>query len=173
MGLNEYDQLLIKLCHELLPYLRQLGASQMEAEDISQDIFIMAWQAELILPPKQLQAYLRKAAKSRYFDHWRHRQRTQQLLTRYGPELLPVIAELHPLPGDFARQQHQLEKVLLQLNDSEQQLLLAHYQQALSLKEIAQKKQISVAAVKMRLYRLKKKLRYLLGLGGKSHGSAD
>ena len=83
VGLNEYDQLLIKLCHELLPYLRQLGASQMEAEDISQDIFIMAWQAELILPPKQLQAYLRKAAKSRYFDHWRHRQRTQQLWTRY------------------------------------------------------------------------------------------
>jgi RNA polymerase sigma-70 factor (ECF subfamily) len=143
----------------------------MEAEDISQDIFILAWQAELILPPRQLQAYLRKAARSRYFDHWRHRQRTQQLLTQYGPELLPVIAELHPLAEDPLRRQHQLEKVLLQLNDSEQQLLIAHYQEALSLKEIAQRKQVSVAAIKMRLYRLKRKLRYLLG--GKDHGSAN
>ncbi|WP_281164449.1 RNA polymerase sigma factor [Liquorilactobacillus sicerae] len=166
MTLSAYDRLLIKLCHELLKYLQTLGASQQEAEDISQDIFILAWQLELKLAPPQLRVYLRKAAKSRLIDHWRHQQRKQQMLTRYGPQAVGQIIIDHTEPAVL--QEQQLQAILQELNIAELSLLLQRYQQGNSLNEIAQANQTSVAAVKMRLYRLKRKIRRLIG--GKNNG---
>lgn len=166
MPLSAYDQLLIDLCHELLGYLRVLGASQQQAEDISQDIFILAWQLELELSPAQLRVYLRKAAKSRLIDHWRHQQRKQQLLTRYGPQAIGQI--ISDQTETTSLQEQQLRVIFQELNIAELNLLLQRYQQNSSLKEIAQINQTSVAAVKMRLYRLKRKIRRLIG--GKSNG---
>ncbi|KRM85810.1 RNA polymerase sigma factor [Liquorilactobacillus vini] len=166
MPLSAYDQLLIDLCHELLGYLRVLGASQQQAEDISQDIFILAWQLELELSPAQLRVYLRKAAKSRLIDHWRHQQRKQHLLTRYGPQAIGQI--ISDQTETTSLQEQQLRVIFQELNIAELNLLLQRYQQNSSLKEIAQINQTSVAAVKMRLYRLKRKIRRLIG--GKSNG---
>ncbi|MFT8460707.1 RNA polymerase sigma factor [Liquorilactobacillus ghanensis] len=161
MQINEYEQLLIEIIQDLIIYLKKMGATKVEAEDISQDIFIKAWQMELDLPPVQLKAYLKKAAKSRYIDLRRHQQRTKIIINRFGPSLLKEIDELFYL-DKVKIDERKLFDILERLTFQEQKLILDRYQYQLSIQTIAEQSNLSQAAIKMRLYRIKRKLRKLM-----------
>ncbi|MFT8869831.1 RNA polymerase sigma factor [Liquorilactobacillus nagelii] len=167
MKVNRYEQVLLDIIPELIIFLQKLGATKTEAEDLSQDIFIKAWQMDLELSPLQLKAYLKKTAKSHYIDLRRHQQRAKIIIDRFGPTLLKEVDD-SVFCAETIKNKQRLFGALEKLTLVEQKLILERYQQRDSIQKIAEKNSLSQAAVKMRLYRVKRKLRRLMKRGWKS-----
>lgn len=159
MKLDGYEELIKDMLLELRNYLIRQGAQAQIAEDVIQDVFVKLLEMELILPPEQLRPYMYRMVKTKYIDTYRRQQHWQQLLERY---LIPDLQR--PLTEEkLSPREQQLVQVLEQLSTENQQLLRLKYVDNYSLAQMADQLQIPVAAVKMRLYRLRRKLKQLIG----------
>lgn len=153
MRLQQYESLIAQLAGELQRYLVSRGAQPEVAEDIVQDVFVKLLEMELILPPDKLRPYMYRVAWSTYLDHYRRVQRYQDLVRKYlSPQLKEPPAATPP----------DITQALTRLSAKNRQLLILRYDQALSIEQISEKLRIKPAAVKMRLYRLRKKLKHIL-----------
>lgn len=153
MRLQQYEKVLAQLAEELQHYLISRGAQEDVAEDIVQDVFVKLLEMELILPPDKLRPYTYRVAWSTYLDHYRRVQRYQDLVRKY---LTPRLREPSvPDPPDMTQ-------ALKRLTAKNRQLLLLRYDQELSINQISEIIKVKPTAVKMRLYRLRRKLKHIL-----------
>lgn len=153
MRLQQYENLIVELAGELQRYLVSRGAQPEVAEDIVQDVFVKLLEMELILPPDKLRPYMYRVTWSTYLDHYRRVQRYQDLVRKY---LIPQLQE------PSASTPPDITQALRRLSAKNRQLLILRYDRVLSIEQISEELRIKPAAVKMRLYRLRKKLKHIL-----------
>ncbi|MCY9806114.1 RNA polymerase sigma factor [Lentilactobacillus senioris] len=155
MRLDGYEQQIQNISLELTSYLIQRGAKLEVAEDVVQDIFIKVLEMDLILPPAEIKPYMYQMAKHQYIDYCRRQQRFQTILEKYLRPAAPqiqTVSQVNPLEKKIVR-------AIKHLPRQDQQLLIQKYIEKRSIEEIAEIQQKTPAAIKMRLYRLRQKLR--------------
>ncbi|MBA1433867.1 RNA polymerase sigma factor [Bombilactobacillus bombi] len=158
MKLDGYEELIKEMLLELRNYLISQGAKPQVAEDVIQDVFVKVLEMELILPPEQLRPYMYRMVQTKYIDTYRRQRHWQQLLEKY---LIPEYQQL--TPAEVSPREVQLGQALEQLSITNRQLLRWRYLDKKSITQIAVQLQIPQAAVKMRLYRLRHKLKKIMG----------
>ena len=150
----------------LFSFLGRMGMGQAQAEDIAQETFLRAWTHLHRFDPERAQfgTWLFTIARNLACNDL-------QSATRHGDvtdaELLEQLADEQAGPErrlDSAQQQARLQAALRQLPMAERSALALVYVHELALADVARIEGDSVAAIKTRLHRARRRLRELLNL---------
>ncbi|MDT6979947.1 sigma-70 family RNA polymerase sigma factor [Levilactobacillus zymae] len=158
MDLRQYEQLLDRLAVDLRQYLRQRGADPEIAADVVQDVFVKVLEADLFLPGDQLRPYLYRMAWTTYLDGYRRRRRYQELVSQFLGPAMPTSTVIEAPVADRSA----LVTALHRLKPRDRDLLVDRYLAQHSIKQLADLNQTTVAAIKMRLHRLHRKLEKMM-----------
>lgn len=157
MKLDRYEELIKNLSIGLRNHLIKMGARPEIAEDVVQDIFVKILEMDVILSPNELRPYVYRMAKNRYVDLQRREHRLEDILEKY---LIPEL-QYQDIVDDHDHKN--LLLVLAKLKDDQLELLQLKYQDRYSTEEIAKRMNIFSSAVKMRLMRLRRKIKKMIG----------
>ena len=128
---------------------RILGG-QREAEDLVHDVLLEAWQkaGDYERARGSVRTWLLIRLRSRALDRWRraNRTRVETMEARQLEDLLPARADDPGLSLDHAR----VRRAVLELPESQRQVLELAYFEGLSASEIAERLAIPIGTVKSR-----------------------
>lgn len=137
-------------------YLRKMGASQEDAEDIIQEAayrFLLYIDA---VEPGKAESWLFRVAINLYYDLTRNRNRRQKIFLNFKQEDL-----FDNFTPEKALLKQDLSKEILQTLDSlkpiHRQLLIMKYSMELSYQDIARLLDISLSSVKAHLFRARQR----------------
>ena len=133
------------IAQEISYYLQKSGANRADSDDIAQDVLVKILEADIVLPLPKLRAWLYRSAIRAYIDKYRRDKRYHQILQKEFFKEEGIVPFDHE---DYA--------------DLYQAVIDCYYFQDMSIKEIAQILGSSQSAVKINLYRGRKKLASLL-----------
>ena len=130
-----------------------LAGDSSEAEDITSETFIRAWVRNSKIRTETLKAYLFTISRNIYLQHQRKRNR-QVVLEDVHPD---------PSPGPDKLTESQLElgkvqSVLQTLPEIDRAAFVLRVQHELPYAEISRVLELSPSAIKVRVYRVRKKL---------------
>lgn len=154
MKLDGYETLLKDISIELRKYLISKGASKDMAEDVVQDVFVKVLEMDLILPPDKIRPYMYRIAKTRYIDLYRRDKHLKEILQLY---LIPEKKNVDT--SDIRNSSKKLPGILNKLSSNDQAILKMKYIENQSIDQISVELKTTPAAIKMRLYRLRKKIK--------------
>lgn len=122
----------------ILTYLSLQVASPQDAEDLLLEVFLMAFKSSNIidLPPERQIGWLRRVARNKVIDHYRHRA----VLTLLPLEEASERASTELTPEQYAEQREnyaRLYRVLSQLKPLQQELIQLRYIHKMRFGEIA------------------------------------
>jgi RNA polymerase sigma-70 factor (ECF subfamily) len=146
----------------ILAYLVQMTRNKQDAEDLLLDVFIAAFGHEdlIALPEARQLAWLRRVARNKLVDRYRHAAR----LALTPLALASETADERPSPQQFVEQRQSYERlarVIGELPPIQQELLRLRYSQGLRLTEIAERLSQSAASARKLLSRTLRRLRQL------------
>ena len=155
---TEKELLILPLYTKYYEYLKKAayihGANPMDAEDFVQDVFLLAVQkADILMRRKDPRVWLVKVLANHMRNYRRrHENRFNCSLEEYGDFPAPKEVEplWHILPSQFS--------------ESEQQLLIWRFEEGISYKEMSRRLGISENYCRVKLCRLFKKYRELMGI---------
>jgi RNA polymerase sigma-70 factor (ECF subfamily) len=130
-----------------------LAGNGFEAEDITSETFIRAWTSNSPIRTETLKAYLFTIARNVYLEHQRKRKR-QVALNDVYPDPAPG-------PEKVVKSRLQIESVqsvLQTLSEIDRAAFLLRVQHELPYAEIARVLSLSLAAAKVKVHRVRKKL---------------
>jgi RNA polymerase sigma-70 factor, ECF subfamily len=147
----------------LFGFLGRMGIAQAQAEDIAQETFLRAWQHLPDFDPSRAQfgTWLFTIARNLACDHLQSAPRQHETVLADMPE----SACRQPGPAqtlDSAQQHAALQAALRCLPMADRSALALVYVHELALADVARIEGDSVAAIKTRLHRAKRRLRELL-----------
>ena len=148
------EQFVIEHYETIFRFLRNLTGSKEDAEDLTQQTFLRAWEAlSSFRGDSSLSTWLHSIA-YREYTHWLRSRR----------EFVP-LDEIVDMPDEQANQN--LEAVLLRwaiyrLDPEHREVFVLHYVQGFSVSEIAKIVGVPAGTVKSRLFFARQKLRELL-----------
>lgn len=150
---------LIDQHHEVVfRYSFRLAGNQADAEDLSQQTFLIAQQKlEQLRNPESAKGWLLTICRNRFLKSIR---RSQQ--ATISSSELPVEEIPDELPGDDWIDSELIQNCLEQLPEEYRVVLLMFYFEQLSYKEIADQLDVKIGTVMSRLSRAKSRLRGLL-----------
>lgn len=133
--------------------LGMVGRNEAIAEELTQDAFLKAWKALPTFAAKSsLKTWVYAVAVNTARD-W---------LRSHGNRPAEVSADLWPAPEVDTPESRAVREALLELPTERRELLILHYFEDLTLKEIARVLEIPEGTVKSRLHDCKSQLRPLL-----------
>lgn len=152
-------------------YVRLRVPTNEEAEDITEDVFLRAWEKLAgYRPQRPFRNWLYRIAQNRIIDV--HRRQPQ------APVSLEALADLDMSPPDPAPEPmlqalaahdiQQLHQALATLNDQEQAVLTLRFTEALNFRDIGDILQKSAGACRILQHRALKKLAYQLASTGEA-----
>jgi len=130
-----------------------LCGNQHEAEDITSETFVRAWACKNTIRVETLKAYLFTIARNIFLEQKRRQKRSVSLED--------VHIDTAPLPDISAGTQLKLQQVynvLSRLPEVDRTVFLLRVQHDLPYAEIARVLQLSLAAVKVKIHRIRKKI---------------
>ena len=130
-----------------------LAGDTAEAEDITSETFVRAWARRSVIRTETLKAYLFTIARNTYLE--RKRKTSRQVV------LEDVYADPAPGPDRLAESQLELmevQRVLQSLPEIDRTAFVLRVQHELPYAEIARALQLSLAAAKVKVHRVRKKL---------------
>ena len=130
-----------------------LAGDPLEAEDITSETFIRAWVQHSKIRTETLKAYLFTISRNIYLQHQRKKKR-QVVLKDIHPDPAPG-------PDKQTEAQHKLQsvqRVLQTLPEIDRAAFVLRVQHELPYAEIARVLGLSLTAVKVKVYRVRKKL---------------
>ncbi|MCS3919804.1 RNA polymerase sigma factor [Fervidibacter sacchari] len=148
------EQFVVEHYEAIFRFLRNLTGSKEDAEDLTQQTFLRAWEAlSSFRGDSSLSTWLHSIA-YREYTHWLRSRR----------EFVP-LDEIVDMPDEQANQN--LEAVLLRwaiyrLDPEHREVFVLHYVQGFSVSEIAKIVGVPAGTVKSRLFFARQKLRELL-----------
>ena len=135
-------------------YLRKLGVTHSDAEDIVQDTLYKALVHIELIDPDKFRAWLYKVAINNYYDLCRKRKKHQHLPL----DSLNLKDSLTPEDYSLNREKEAtVLRVYSELKPVYKHLLYLKYQAGLTYKEIAEVLNINIETVKKYLYRGRKR----------------
>ena len=156
---RSFEALVIRYKDLLIYFIQRFGLSLPDAEDLAQDVFV-----EILLHRERYQlgrgfkTYLYTIAHHRSVD-WVRKHRHEVLVEEYPEEADSFTLEQHVLARE---RREQLRKALRQLKPEEQRLVFLAELEGLSYREIARVMGLTLPQVKIRLYRVRRKLKEIL-----------
>src|SRR5512134_319852 len=130
-----------------------LAGNATEAEDITSETFIRAWINFASIRTETFKAYLLQIARNIYLE-WLRKERFQIHLD-------DVYPDPHPGPDKLVEDHDELEivqRLLQSMPETDRTAFILRVQHDLPYAEIARVLQLSVAAVKVKVHRTRKKL---------------
>ena len=143
------------IAQEISFYLQKSGATRADSQDIAQDVLVKILESDIVLPLPKLRAWLYRSAIRAYIDKYRRDKRYHQILQKEFFKEEGIVPFDHE---DYA----DLYQAVEELPAKYQAVIDCYYFQDMSIKEIAQILGSSQSAVKINLYRGRKKLASLL-----------
>lgn len=156
----KYGQTLRHIAYELL-------GSRQDAEEIVNDVLMTAWNAIPPENPRRLLGYLAAVTRNQAMDRLDART-AQRRGGGHKPAVLDELAESIPSPEtveqEFDRRMltEALNRFLRGLPEQSGDIFILRYTYAMPVQEIAKRQHLSISAVKISLYRTRKKLRIYL-----------
>ena len=139
--------------NEVYRFALWLTGDPSEAEDITSETFIRAWVNNSKIRTETLKAYLFTISRNIYLQHIRKMKRQA------------VIEDIHPdsAPGpDKQTESHfqlqRVQRILHTLPETDRTTFVLRVQHGLSYDEISRILKLSLSAVKVKIYRVRKKL---------------
>lgn len=152
----------------LMGLIASWGAPWVDAAEIAQDSFSEAWiNREACLgnwnDPEYLGRWLRGVALNQYRNWARTKRRRQARTSTVAPAILDQAAGSVDSPPD--EHLEALRQAIQRLPDPQREVVLMHYLEETSVKEVATLLSVSVKTVEGRLYQARLALRRLLDGG--------
>ncbi|MDR0297040.1 MAG: RNA polymerase sigma factor [Streptococcaceae bacterium] len=153
MKLDAYEQLIKGYAIEIVRWLVSKKIPADKAEDVVQDVFVKMLELDVLIAPENLRAWMYRVSLRTYINKYKRDKRYHEILQEMSADEVTVtLADELPDMGEF----------LLKLAPADRKLLHAYYYEDLSIKELSAATQKSQSAVKIRLYRARKKLQKIL-----------
>ena len=150
--IDRYGKYVSSILSRILPGRRQ------DCEELTEDVFLAAWNNRHKLREDKLKAYLGMIARNKAFNRLRDLQ-----------EELPleddVLFDEVDLPCDFAEQMDTarlIERALSQLEPGQRELFVRHYWYGQTVKEAANEMQLNFSTAKTWLARGREQLKEIL-----------
>jgi RNA polymerase sigma-70 factor (ECF subfamily) len=161
-----FEQLIDRFQAEIFRMVYYRTRSRMDAEDLTQDIFMQAYRyVNRLQDPERFRAWLYSIAANRVRDFLRRRRLLSFFIT-ITEEEPPDIPDrqAHADPGSLDRLLRkefwsELQRLAAQLSKWEREVFFLRFIDQLSLREIAEVLQKSESAVKTHLYRALQKFK--------------
>lgn len=156
----KYGNTLRAIANELL-------RSRQDAEETVSDVLMIAWNAIPPEEPRSLLGYLAAVTRNQAMDRLDARS-AQRRGGGHKPAVLDELAESIPSPEtveqEFDRRMltDALNRFLSGLPEQSGDIFILRYTYAMPVQEIAKRQHLSISAVKISLYRTRKKLRIYL-----------
>ncbi len=150
---------------KILKYLSKHLPSKEDAEDLTNDVFFEAIDSlNLLTKEDNLQAWLYRIAHNKMVDYYRKRK-IKSLLLSQMPYLEIISNEIHQPEFQFEkdRVRDKIEKTLISLSEKYQKVLRLHYEEGISVKEIASRLNMSFKATESLLFRARKQFQISYG----------
>ncbi len=135
--------------------LRMIG-DPLEAEDVTQDIWIRAWrQLDSFRSESSFATWLHRLAVNRILDHLRSRRRhTSRVIPLSDSSTL-----LRSTPSDRAEDRLELEEAIAGLPERARTVFVLHEVEGMKCREVAELTGVAVGTVKAQLHRARRLLR--------------
>ncbi|WP_234399414.1 RNA polymerase sigma factor [Psychromicrobium lacuslunae] len=158
-----FEQLHGQYQQKVLNFIRRRISSEETAQELTADVFRIAWQKYSEIPETSL-PWLLSVARNVIGNAYQARQRAQELQERLiEAERAKARNGLDPQPRGRA-------EALNLLRDKEREILILAYWDDLSIRDIAIVLGCSESAASVRLYRARKAFAYALSRGNKTQG---
>lgn len=148
---------------KILQYLVNRLPTKEDAQEITNDVFLEAIDSLSLLEKREnLQAWLYKIAHNKSVDYYRKRKIKSLLLSQI-PYLEIVAKEISQPEFQFEKDRirDKIEATLHQLSEKYQKILHLHYEENISVKEIAPVFNLSYKATESLLYRARKEFQHI------------
>ncbi len=151
----------------LLGFFRRLGASDQEAEDLTQDVYMKLYlAAPRYAPDERFTAFVFRVARNAWTDAGRRRAARIDLRQAAGEDELALVAEPEGLGAldalSHGEQAQALRAAAARLSDGHRLVFELGVLQELSYEEIARTLDIPVGTVKSRMHHALRRLRAAL-----------
>lgn len=139
-------------------HLLRFGASPADAQDLAQEVLVLAWQKRSEVAAEELDAWMYGAAKNVYRNFMRADRRAKVKLSPDGELEQPAEATPHGMPEDAMA----LQAAVRALPAHQQDVVWLHELEGYTLQETAARLEAPVDTVKDRLKRAREALRVKL-----------
>jgi RNA polymerase sigma-70 factor (ECF subfamily) len=142
---DRYARLVFSLAFKIL------GNSE-EAEDVTQEIFLKLWRQDNYNPSRgSLGSFLTTMTRSRSIDKLRSRGVQHRFIRRWQGVVQSEDRSMNPLENASIQERSQIVRAaLMQISDTERQVLEIAYYEGLSQSEIAKRLNLPLGTVKTR-----------------------
>ena len=154
-----FEELVVRYKDSLIYFIQRFGPGFSDAEDLAQDVFV-----EILLHRERyrigqgFKTYLYTIAHHKAVD-WVRKHRREVLIEEYPEEADSITVEQQVLAKE---QKERLKKAIRRLKPEEQRLIFLAELEGLSYREIAQVMKLTMPQVKLKLYRVRRKLKEIL-----------
>jgi RNA polymerase sigma-70 factor (ECF subfamily) len=151
--MTSFQELYQQHARDVYRFALYLSRNRAEAEDITSETFIRAWNSRERIRQGTVKSYLLAIARNCFLQGLRHESRYEALDE--------ALADPAPSPDMVAEHRAELARVLQllqQLPELDRSALLMYSLEGLSYQEIAQSLGLSLAAVKTKIHRARIKL---------------
>lgn len=147
-------------------YIRYLFRGEQEAEDLTQETLLRAFQQQANLrDPAAMEGWIYRIATHICLDRLRQRKRTSDHHVDLPAEDLPIIDRVQPSPFSVIQQSEMsdcINRYVTELKDGYKAVVLLHDADGLTSEEIATLLHLPLTTVKMRLHRGRQRLKAAL-----------
>jgi RNA polymerase sigma-70 factor, ECF subfamily len=144
-------------CGSLRAYVAKSLGNITLADDIVQEVYLRLLRLPSAPPAEEAKPYLFRIAANLMIDHWRRHQREAKAMSiTEGPE------SVNPDPS----MRLDLDRVFVQLNPRERQLMWLAYVECATHREIGETLSLSAKSIRVLLFRARQKLARLLRENG-------
>lgn len=143
----------------------RVGRDRPLTDDLMQQLWLHAAKSKRIIPPDEFEYWLRGIARNLVNDHWRKIKRRPAHIPFENPMVATELAgriDRDLLPWEILEKKEVKDQLMLALTElpaEEQDMIILHYCDGQSYKQIGDKLQLSERAVEGRLYRARQKLK--------------
>lgn len=151
---REFVKRVTGLQNRLYSYIISLVGSAQDAEDVLQDVNVALWEKmEQALAADNFTAWAYGVARTQVLAYHRDHRRDRHV---FDPELLELInTEAVEIAEDISGRRDAFERCLGKLDDPSRQLVGLRYEQALPVKQVADRVGKSAPATTQSLYRIR------------------
>jgi len=160
-NIESFEQLLNKYYHKIVTFIFKMGLLREDSEDITQEVFVKAYNNLYRYDEKwEFSTWLFNIAINSYKDF---KKKKRPVTTELLAEHETAIGFNNEEPADKIHMRQVLKRMLVYLDTEVKSMLILHYFNGFSLKEIGNIYKTTPDAVKMKIYRARNKLAKTFG----------
>jgi RNA polymerase sigma-70 factor, ECF subfamily len=153
---NSFSELATRYYPRILAFLLKMGVGRQDAEDMAQEVFIKVYNNLFQYSDRwKFSTWLFRIATNTFRDFRKDKKLRTETLSEQEEGRTCSSPEEHL---EQLQQRQLIQSMLHTLNDDVKAVMVLHYLQELSFKEIGQIYGVSAEAVKMKIFRARSKL---------------